>query len=141
MTTKKLISNSSNKKSFSKKGKSLFGGSVASDLVNQLSSVNQCQYLPKNVLNVLNKDFIMTITPEGSRSKVKQWRSGFYQIAKKANVPICLGYVDYKNKIAGVGGVDFPTSNIDHDMTKIMEFYKTKTAKFPEKFSIDLRYN
>ena len=89
----------------------------------------------------LNNEFIMTITPEGSRSKVKEWRSGFYQLAKKANVPICLGYVDYKNKIAGVGGVIFPSNNTNEDMKKIMDFYKTKTAKFPDKFSIDLRYS
>ena len=89
----------------------------------------------------LNNEFIMTITPEGSRSKVKQWKSGFYQIAKKANVPICLGYVDYKNKIAGVGKVIFPSNNTNEDMRKIMDFYKTKTAKFPDKFSTDLRYS
>ena len=59
MTTKKLYPNSSNKKSFSKKEKSLFGGSISSDLVNQLSSVNQCQSLPENILNVLNKDFVI----------------------------------------------------------------------------------
>ena len=60
MTTKKIISKSSNKKSFSEKNKFLFGGSVASDLVNQLTSITQCQSLPENVLNVLNKDFIIS---------------------------------------------------------------------------------
>ena len=87
-----------------------------------------------------NKDFTMAITPEGTRSLRKEWKSGFYEVAKMANVPICLGYVDFKTKTAGVGGVIFPKDKMKEDMKKIMDFYKTKTPKFPEMFSVDLRY-
>ena len=72
-------------------------------------------------------------------AKREEWKSGFYHVAKKANVPICLAYLDYKNKIAGVGKVIFPTENMAEDMKSIME-YKGKAAKFPE-FSTDLRYS
>ena len=87
----------------------------------------------------LKEKFVMAITPEGTRSLRKEWKSGFYHVAKKANVPICLAYLDYKNKIAGVGKVIFPTDNMAADMKMIMDFYKI-VAKFPHKFSIDLRY-
>ena len=89
----------------------------------------------------LKKKFVMAITPEGTRSKREEWKSGFYHVAKKANVPICLAYLDYKNKIAGVGKVIFPSENMAEDMKSIMEFYKGKAAKFPDKFSTDLRYS
>jgi 1-acyl-sn-glycerol-3-phosphate acyltransferase len=87
-----------------------------------------------------NKNFVIAVTPEGSRSKRTEWKSGFYHLAKMANVPICLGYIDYKNKIAGVGDVIYPSEDITADMKKIMAFYKGEIAKFPEKFSIDIRY-
>ncbi|HOU46803.1 MAG TPA: hypothetical protein PLL99_03310, partial [Chitinophagales bacterium] len=59
--------------------------------------------------------------------------------AKAANVPILLGYLDYKNKIAGIGKIIYPT-NLEDDMRAMMDFYKDITPCHPEKFSIDLRY-
>ena len=87
-----------------------------------------------------NKNFTMAVTPEGTRSKTEEWKSGFYRLAKQARVPICLGYLDYKTKTSGVGDVIFPTENMKEDFQKIMSFYQTKTPKFPEKFSVDLKY-
>ena len=89
----------------------------------------------------LKEKFVMAITPEGTSSLKKEWKSGFYHVAKKANVPICLAYLDYKNKIAGVGKVIFPTDNMAADMKVIMDFYKEIVAKFPHNFSTDLRYS
>jgi len=85
------------------------------------------------------QELIVVITPEGSRSKREQWKTGFYHIAKGAGVPICLGYVDYKEKKAGISKTIYP-SEIQKDMKEIMSFYKTAQAKFPEKFSVDTRY-
>lgn len=73
------------------------------------------------------------IAPEGTRKRVTRWRSGFYHIALKANVPILFGYLDYKKKNAGVGGVFYPTGNFEEDLEKIKDFYKTVTAKYPDK--------
>jgi 1-acyl-sn-glycerol-3-phosphate acyltransferase len=83
-----------------------------------------------------HKKLIMVVTPEGSRSKRDKWKTGFYHVAKGAGVPICLGYVDYKRKIAGIGKTIYPT-DFEQDMREIMAFYQTITARFPEKFSID----
>ena len=113
-------------------------GGVPIDTTNGKKKINMVEIMADFFKK--NKDFIMTITPEGTRSLRKEWKSGFYQVAKLANVPICLGYVDFKTKTAGVGGVVFPKEDMKEDMKKIMDFYKTKTPKFPEKFSIDLRY-
>lgn len=87
-----------------------------------------------------NSNLVLMVTPEGTRSFNDKWKTGFYHVAKIANVPICLGYLDYKNKIAGVGKSILPSGDIAKDMKEIMSFYLSKGAKFPEKFSLDVRY-
>ena len=69
----------------------------------------------------------MVITPEGSRGKRKQWKTGFYHIAVKANVPIALGYLDFDVKEGIVDKIFYPTGNMDKDMREIMDYYKDKT--------------
>ncbi|HRI21897.1 MAG TPA: 1-acyl-sn-glycerol-3-phosphate acyltransferase [Panacibacter sp.] len=86
-----------------------------------------------------NEELIILITPEGTRSKQEHWKTGFYHIAKGANVPICLGYVNYKDKIAGIAKTIYP-ADMEKDMKEIMEFYKNCHPKFPEKFSVDTNY-
>ncbi len=75
---------------------------------------------------------IILVTPEGTRKYAKKWKSGFYFTALRANVPIVLGYLDYRDKEAGIGGVFQPTGDRDKDVEEIKAFYRTKTAKFPE---------
>ena len=86
-----------------------------------------------------NDELIIVITPEGTRSKNDKWKTGFYHIAKAANVPICMGYVDYKKKITGVCKPFYPT-NYEEDMKMLMDFYKTITPKFPENFAVDKEF-
>jgi 1-acyl-sn-glycerol-3-phosphate acyltransferase len=76
--------------------------------------------------------FLLAITPEGTRKKVNQWKSGFYHIAKAAKVPIVCGFIDYKRKVTGIGPTIFPTDDIRADMEKIREFYSTVNGKYPE---------
>ena len=78
------------------------------------------------------------VTPEGTRSKMEKWKTGFYYIAQKANVPLALGFMDYKTRTCGIAKLIYLTGNFEIDMKKVMDFYKTITPKFPEKFSVDL---
>jgi len=80
--------------------------------------------------------FHIAITPEGTRSLVKKWKMGFYHIALKANVPIQLAYIDYKNKEMGITDIFYPTGDEKADLRKIQAFYKNANAKHPEKFFI-----
>jgi 1-acyl-sn-glycerol-3-phosphate acyltransferase len=86
------------------------------------------------------EELVVVVTAEGTRKKVEKWRTGFYHVATLANVPIALGYLDYKKKIAGVGKIMVPSGDIKKDMKEMMDFYKHYTPKFPEKFSLDLQY-
>lgn len=82
----------------------------------------------------------MLITPEGTRSRQTTWKTGFYHVAKTAGVPIALGYLDYQEKVAGIGKILWPGEDMETDMKTIMAFYQDKHPKFPEKFAIDDRY-
>ncbi len=82
----------------------------------------------------------LMIAAEGTRSLREEWKTGFYYIALQANVPICLGYLDYKEKIGGFGKVVYPSGDLEKDMAQIMAFFADKTGKHPEKFSIDQRF-
>lgn len=76
----------------------------------------------------------LLVTPEGTRSPVERWRTGFYQIALKAEVPILLGYLDYKKREAGIGRVIHPSGDMEKDLRQIWDFYNTITPKHPEKY-------
>ncbi len=80
-----------------------------------------------------NEKLVLTIAPAGTRKRVTKWKTGFYHIAHGANVPIALGFLDYRRKAGGIGPVIYPTGNIDADMKSIRTFYDNVTAKYPEK--------
>ena len=80
-----------------------------------------------------NDRFVLAIPPEGSRSQVDRWKSGFYYVAKGANVPLLLASLDYSKKVAGIGKVFYPTDDAEADTERIRAFYATVTGKFPQK--------
>lgn len=84
-------------------------------------------------------ELVLMIAPEGTRSPNPNWKTGFYYIAQKANVPIVLGYADFKTKTAGTGPVIYP-ADFDKDMKAIMDFYQNIHGKVPENFHLDSRY-
>jgi len=80
-----------------------------------------------------SEKLILTIPPEGTRSKVSHWKTGFYYIALGAEVPIAMAFIDYRRKVSGVGPTLFPTGDIEADMEIIRNFYVNVTAKYPDK--------
>jgi 1-acyl-sn-glycerol-3-phosphate acyltransferase len=80
----------------------------------------------------LHDDWIIGIPPEGTRKKVKEWKTGFYHIAVGANVPIVLGFIDSSRKEFGFGPLFVPSGNLDEDMLKIRGFYADKIGINPE---------
>lgn len=85
-------------------------------------------------------NLVVLVTPEGTRSKATEWKTGFYHVAKAAGVPIALGYLDYRRKVAGIGKVLKVSDSMEKDMHEIMEFYAGVQGKFPENYSPDLRF-
>ena len=83
-----------------------------------------------------NHNLVLVIPPEGTRKNVRYWKTGFYYIANGANVPIVMGFLDYKRKIGGIGHIFQPTGDIDTDMVAIQSFYAAVSGKYPEKSSL-----
>jgi 1-acyl-sn-glycerol-3-phosphate acyltransferase len=77
---------------------------------------------------------VLAILPEGTRKRAPYWKSGFYHIAAGANVPLALGYADYKRKVGGVGRVLVPSGDIEADMAIVRDFYAGVAGKRPEQF-------
>lgn len=75
---------------------------------------------------------IIAVAPEGTRSLVKNWKTGFYHIAAGANVPIVLGYFDYANKEAGCLKSYSPTGDLDKDMLAIKAAYEGVQGKYTD---------
>ena len=74
------------------------------------------------------------VPPEGTRSRVDTWKSGFYRIAMTANVPIVPTYLDYANRVAAFGEPLHPSGDIAADMKILRAFYQGIAGRYPEKF-------
>ncbi len=83
----------------------------------------------------LEKGLNLIITPEGTRSRTKRWKKGFYHIAKELNMPLYLGYLDYKTKTIGIGKIVHLTGDTEKDFIEIEDFYKNINAKYPKEFN------
>ncbi len=75
---------------------------------------------------------VMLITPEGTRKRSNCWRSGFYHIAHGAGVPVVCGFLNYQEKVVGLGPVLRTSGDIDADMVTLRGFYSRIPAKFPD---------
>jgi 1-acyl-sn-glycerol-3-phosphate acyltransferase len=76
----------------------------------------------------------LVVPAEGTRSYTPHWRSGFYHIARTANVPVVLGYLDYQRKRGGFGPELVLTGDVGQDMDEIRSFYSDKVGKHPQCF-------
>lgn len=79
-----------------------------------------------------NECFALTIAPEGTRKKTDSLKSGFYYIAKGAQVPIIMVKFDYKNKIVDFAKPLFPSDDKELDFKKITEHFEGVQGKKPE---------
>jgi 1-acyl-sn-glycerol-3-phosphate acyltransferase len=96
----------------------------ASSLVSYITSIYQQR-----------EEFVLVITPEGTRSANPQWKRGFHHIARSANVPILVVYVDSSERTIGVNGLFTPTVDIDEDMLKLKKFFNAKKGLIPGNYA------
>ncbi|MBR5950649.1 MAG: acyltransferase, partial [Actinomycetaceae bacterium] len=81
-------------------------------------------------------EFVLAVTPKGTRSKRAFWKSGFYRIALEADLPLEMGFVDSVTKTFGWSTSFKPTGDVKADMDKIREFYAGKQGIKPELTSV-----
>jgi len=89
------------------------------------------------IVDEFNKrdSMIFGLSPEGTRRYRNHWKSGFYHIARKANVPVLTAFLDTKTMTLGWGPVFELTDDKHADLKKIAVFYSDKIGIKPEKFS------
>ena len=87
-----------------------------------------------------NEALMIAILPEGTRQRGSHWKTGFYYIALGADVPIVMGYADYRRRIVGLGPTLRPTGDIAADFATIRAFYADIVGRHPERQSaIEIR--
>ncbi len=90
----------------------------------------------KEIIQLFNKQetFYLAMSPEGTRKKVTQWKTGFYYIAKGANVPIVMFTLDFGAKQVAISPPYYPTENKEKDFDAFHSFYKGVKGANPELF-------
>ncbi len=86
-----------------------------------------------------SEKFIMTIAPEGTRHGVKEWKRGFYHIAKGAGIPVVMAIVDGRRKSMRVGQVFHLTDDMEADIKTIQSYFDGMTGINPNKKYIPLK--
>jgi len=96
------------------------------------------QYYMQQMTDLFNRSdsLVLALAPEGTRSKTDHWKTGFHSIARAANVPVLMAYLDYENKQVGIGGLFYPGDDIDADFCLIREYYRDRRGKNPENESL-----
>ena len=82
--------------------------------------------LVDQVVEIFNnhEEFVIGLAPEGTRENVGEWKTGFYFIAQKANIPIVRCLFDWGNKQVVFFEPFWTTGNIERDMPRIKEVYR-----------------
>jgi len=95
------------------------------------------------IINKFNESegFILAISPEGTRKKTKKWKTGFYHIAKGADVPIVFNTFDFDKKQYLISEPYYLTGNMETDFLYFHNFYKDAKAKYPEQFERNFHKN
>jgi len=75
--------------------------------------------------------YYLALAPEGTRSWRPYWKSGFYRIAMAANVPVIMGFIDYRTKRMGLGDIIHLTGDEDKDLAVIEKFYEPLSGRRP----------
>ena len=73
--------------------------------------------------------FWFGLAPEGTRKPVERWKTGFWKIARAANVPVLPAYFHYPDRVIGIGPVFHLTSDLAADIARIREWYRPWQGK------------
>lgn len=87
----------------------------------------------EQVVEIFNRHdaFVLALSPEGTRKKVERLRTGFYQIALQAGVPVVMVALDYANKQVIFSEPFYPSGNMEEDFRHIIGFFRPVKGKYP----------
>ncbi|ETN92179.1 2-acyl-glycerophospho-ethanolamine acyltransferase [Gammaproteobacteria bacterium MOLA455] len=79
--------------------------------------------------------FVLIITPEGTRSPNANWKRGFHHVARAAEVPILVVYVDSTVRTIGIKGLMEPSEDVDGDIQELKTFFDGKKGLKPGNYA------
>ena len=81
-----------------------------------------------------NPGTLFAMAPEGTRSKVTEWKSGFLRIAKEIKANVLMASIDFSAKEILLGDIYIPTGDNEKDIEEIKKYYSSFAPKYPDKF-------
>jgi len=98
--------------------------------IDRIGNLNKVEAIARIFEN--HNEFRLAISPEGTRKKISELRTGFYYIALKANVPIIPVAFDYGKKTVTIGKPFYPTSNYNEDLKILLNHFNGVVGKIPK---------
>ncbi|MGI9275520.1 MAG: lysophospholipid acyltransferase family protein [Endozoicomonas sp.] len=98
--------------------------------IERSKSINRVEQAAKEIRE--SDSFVLAITPEGTRSRVERWKSGFYHIARSAEVPIVTVAFDFANRRIVFGEPMTMTGDQEHDFREMHRFFLPYKPRYPE---------
>ena len=80
-------------------------------------------------------EFVLIITPEGTRSANPNWKRGFHHVATKAEVPILVVSVDSTKRVIAIEGLMEPSDDVAADMLKLKQLFDSKSGLKPKNYA------
>jgi 1-acyl-sn-glycerol-3-phosphate acyltransferase len=117
---------------------SLFKGAVGR-FMRSLGGVPVDRSAPQDLVSQIveqfhaHDDFVLIVAAEGTRSRTTRWKTGFYQIALRAGVPIVCAGPDYPTRRGVFGPIIRPTGDYEGDMAPAFAFFRTLRPRHPER--------
>jgi 1-acyl-sn-glycerol-3-phosphate acyltransferase len=94
-------------------------GGIIQDAIDQIREINGT---------------LIGMAPEGTRSKVKDWKTGFLRIADELNTKIVPASIDFAKKEILLGKIFTPSGDYLKDIANLKNYYKAFTPKHPENY-------
>lgn len=83
--------------------------------------------------------FYIIVTPEGTRTQAAKWKTGFYHIARQAQVAIIVAVADYRQKRILFPLIQHPSGDMEKDMNALYHAFAQVTPRHPEKLSAPVK--
>lgn len=96
---------------------------------------------PQGVVGALVEQFqqrdrlLLAITPEGTRSRVERWKTGFYHLAIEAGVPLVPAYFDFQHKQLVICEPFAITGDLAADLLRLQQIYSSSHPRHPANFN------
>lgn len=124
-------------------GKHTFVDGPFAPLLHWLGGVSVDRRAPQGMVAQMVAEFekrdklVLGIAPEGTRSLVTRWKTGFYHIAHAAQVPIAPFSLDYGRKTIAFFEAVWPSGDMEKDMAHIRHLYDGVIGRHPHLFQND----